>query len=296
MRKLYCVADHIFSLECPEKWLSLLINYIPFEVADGEPIFTLTVSESPCPMRDETDDTLIFVDSSDDDMPRIEVYARSEYWRFAISKWKKSPICCQLCTDALFTQATLYISDSDARFAIDNGTMLLYAFRTAHLSTLELHASAVVKDGFAQLFLGHSGKGKSTHARMWQAAYPDAWLLNDDNPVLRLMSDGQVRVYGSPWSGKTPCYKAQSAPVRGIVKLSQAPQNQIHRLSHAEAYAYLLASASGLKIVPKMMDELHATIAQVVMTVPFFGLQCLPDTFAAVLCHQTLSTPDTTTL
>ena len=208
----------------------------------------------------------------------------------------EGPICCQLCTDALFTQATLYISDSDARFAIDNGTMLLYAFRTAHLSTLELHASAVVKDGFAQLFLGHSGTGKSTHARMWQAAYPDAWLLNDDNPVLRLMSDGQVRVYGSPWSGKTPCYKAQSAPVRGIVKLSQAPQNQIHRLSHAEAYAYLLASASGLKIVPKMMDELHATIAQVVMTVPFFGLQCLPDTFAAVLCHQTLSTPDTTTL
>jgi energy-coupling factor transporter ATP-binding protein EcfA2 len=152
-----------------------------------------------------------------------------------------------------------------------------------------MHASVTVRDGYAQLFLGHSGTGKSTHSRLWQEAYPDAWLLNDDNPVLRVLPDGEVRVYGSPWSGKTPCYKNQSAPVRGIVKLSQAPHNEIRLLRLPEAYAYMLASSSGLKIVPEMMDRLYETIAKTIQLVPVYGLECLPNTDAARLCHDTLT-------
>lgn len=159
-----------------------------------------------------------------------------------------------------------------------------------------MHASVIVKDGFGQLFLGHSGTGKSTHARLWQEAYPDAWLLNDDNPVVRVMSDGEVRVYGSPWSGKTPCYKQAFAPVRGIVKLSQAPHNEMTRLRLPEAYAYMLSSSSGLKIVPTMMDSLYNTVVRVITIIPVFGLKCLQDKDAAVLCRETLNTTDMTSL
>jgi hypothetical protein len=188
----------------------------------------------------------------------------------------------------------------DVRFCIDNGLMLMYAFRTAPLMTLEMHAAVVVKkvpefqgskssngsNGY--LFLGHSGTGKSTHARQWLAAFEDAWLLNDDNPILRVMSDGDVRVYGSPWSGKTPCYKNASAPVGGIVKLSQAPHNEIHTISLPHAYAYMLSSASGLKIDAKMSDCLFESIKHVITHVPFYHLECLPNADAARVCLQGL--------
>lgn len=294
MRKLFSVAEHIFAIEATAEQFALLGNYTPFETTDGEPLFVLHVSdEAYC---ENEDYTRVFVDSSDDEMPRIEVYAAMGNWRFDVSKRKKDLICFHLSVDARFSNATLYIKDTDVRFAIDNAAMLLYAFATADLKTLEMHASVVVKDGFGQLFLGHSGTGKSTHARLWQEAYPDAWLLNDDNPVVRVMPEGEVRVYGSPWSGKTPCYKQAFAPVRGIVKLSQAPHNEMTCLRLPEAYAYMLSSSSGLKIVPTMMDSLYNTVVRVITTIPVFGLKCLPDKDAAILCRETLNTIDMTSL
>lgn len=294
MRKLFSVAEHIFAIEAAAEQFALLGNYAPFEVSGGEPLFVLHVSGEA--YRETDDYTRVFVDSSDDDMPRIEVYAATCKWRFDVSKRKDSPICLRLCTNVRFSDATLYVEDTDIRFAIDNAAMLLYAFATADLKTLEMHASVIVKDGYGQLFLGHSGTGKSTHARLWQETYPDAWLLNDDNPVVRVMPEGEVRVYGSPWSGKTPCYKQAFAPVRGIVKLSQAPHNEMTRLRLPEAYAYMLSSSSGLKIVPVMMDSLYNTVVRVITTIPVFGLKCLPDKDAAVLCRETLNTTDMTLL
>jgi hypothetical protein len=176
----------------------------------------------------------------------------------------------------------------------------MYAFRTAPLMTLEMHAAVVVKkvpefqgsngskgeDALGYLFLGHSGTGKSTHARQWLAAFEDAWLLNDDNPILRVMDDGQVRVYGSPWSGKTPCYKNESAPVRAIVKLSQAPENKIHSITLPQAYAYMLSSASGLKMEQTMADNMFETIKHIITHTPCYHLACLPNVDAAKVCRD----------
>ena len=179
--------------------------------------------------------------------------------------------------------------------------MLMYAFRTAPLMTLEMHAAVVVKrevmgnglsaigeergdEARGYLFLGHSGTGKSTHARQWLAKFEDAWLLNDDNPILRVMDDGEVRVYGSPWSGKTPCYKNDSAPVGGIIKLSQAPENQISSITLPQAYAYMLSSASGLKMEQSMADNLFETIKHVITHTPCYPLACLPNQEAARVC------------
>jgi hypothetical protein len=51
----------------------------------------------------------------------------------------------------------------------------------------------------------------------------------------------------------------------------------------------MLASSSGLKIVPEMMDCLYETIAKTIQLVPVYGLECLPNTDAARLCHDTLT-------
>lgn len=287
--RIYKVADHHFAFTMEEKILDQLTNYAPFEVSEGDPLYTLTIVDHPLASYEQM--THVFTDTSDDDMPRIEVYRDAEKRLFRVSMWKESPVCMEMEAALDFSKAELYIHPEQkaTRFAIDNAAMLLYAFRTATLHTLEMHASVIMKDGFGQLFLGHSGTGKSTHSRLWQEAYEDAVLMNDDNPVVRLLASGEVRVYGSPWSGKTPCYKQLSAPVRGIVKLDQAPQNEIRRMKLPESYAYMLSSSSGLKIEPEMMDALYDTISQIIQTVPMYHLDCLPDTDAARLCHDTLS-------
>ena len=77
---------------------------------------------------------------------------------------------------------------------------------------------------------GRIRHGKSTHTRLWQEHIPGARLLNDDSPIIR-MYQGQATAFGSPWSGKTPCYRNISRPIAGIVRLSQAPANEITRLS-----------------------------------------------------------------
>lgn len=284
-RRYYRVADFLFSVDAEKEVFSLMTNYEPFlvENTDEKGIFQLSVVE-----RLEMDDTNkehVFTDTSDDDMPRIEVYRAAQGWLLLVSMYKDSDVCTRLWADKDFHEAKIEIKTKNIRFSLDNACMLLYAFSTAKLGALEMHASVTVKDEKGYLFLGKSGTGKSTHSALWQEAFDDARLLNDDNPILRLLPDGEVRVYGSPWSGKTPCYINKSVPVGAIVKLSQAPHNEIRPLRLPEAYAYMLSSASGLKIVPEMMDALYATIAKMIQTVQVYGLECLPNVEAARVCH-----------
>jgi len=280
-------------------------NYAPFLIAPSavqqqDLRFALSVHlQDELPIDDLG--TPYFVDSSDDDMPRIEVYRHANQdWTFCVSMYKEAPVVCMFHASHDFHEATLYAPSSTFTFALNNAAMLLYAFSTASFATLEMHAAVIVRHGMGQLFLGKSGTGKSTHARLWLQAFPSAWLLNDDNPILRLEDEtvgenGQsvfrpvVRVYGSPWSGKTPCYKNASAPVAAIVKLSQAPHNEMVTLRLPEAYAYMLSSASGLKIIPEMMDCLYDTISRMIQTIPLYHLDCLPNTAAAELCYSTIS-------
>ncbi|RGN29570.1 hypothetical protein, partial [Bacteroides oleiciplenus] len=115
---------------------------------------------------------------------------------------------------------------------------IAYGVATAPLETVAIHTSTIVCKGKAILFLGESGTGKSTHTRLWREHIEGAVLLNDDSPIIRII-DGKPWVYGSPWSGKTPCYKNESYPLAACVRLSQAPYNQIKRLSIAQGYAAL---------------------------------------------------------
>ena len=279
-----------------------MTNYEPFSVSqelDAEPIFVLKVElDGLLSAEERATYQHVFTDNSEDDMPRIEVYRSSEkHWLMRVSQIASSPICCELTCTSDFTHGALHIDGDcqDVRFCIDNGLMLIYAFRAAPLMTLEMHAAVVVRDvptfqsskgSNGYLFLGHSGTGKSTHARQWLAAFEDAWLLNDDNPILRVLDNGQVRVYGSPWSGKTPCYNNADAQVGAIVKLSQAPENRIQTLRLPQAYAYMLSSASGLKMDSGMSDYLYESIKHIITHIPFYHLECLPNVQAAMVCYD----------
>ena len=199
--------------------------------------------------------------------------------------------CCRLQISKDYQAAKAWIGGTpeERRYALDTTLMLLYSFASSKLDTLLVHASTVEYDGKGYLFLGKSGTGKSTHSRLWLDHIKGSELLNDDNPIVRII-DGKVYVYGSPWSGKTGCYKNQKVQVGGIVRLHQAPFNRITPLSGIKAYAALLPSCSGMKWNHEMADSIHSTLSMVIERVPIYGLECLPNPKAAIICHIKLLT------
>ena len=290
---MFRVAEQVFTLTGSERLLMTASNLAPFRVPTelySEADIRFAVQTQLVEQLDEAGNyEHFFTDNSDPDMPRIEVYQSSDEWLFRIAQVADAPVCCVIRMTKDFHSATLYLrtsSISTIRFGIDNALMLLFAFATAHEHILEMHAAVVVHEGKARLFLGHSGTGKSTHARQWLAQFHTSYLLNDDNPILRLDEHGQLWVYGSPWSGKTPCYRNERVPVAAIVQLEQAPQNTVLDITPAQAYAYILSSWSGLKVLHEPMNGIHDTISRIVLSTPIKKLQCLPDKASAQLCYQ----------
>ena len=288
MKKAYEVAGHIFTVELPDRYplWDLMGQYNPFEipVPESGAIFSLEW----VPGLPEREKTPVYTEIPEENgQARIELYRIEGGWRFEMAPTAKAPTCCWLETDEDYTRATLSITPErrSALFAINNSLMILYAFRTASIGTLEMHSSVVIRDGKGYMFLGKSGTGKSTHSRQWLETFPGTELLNDDNPVIRADGTG-VRVYGTPWSGKTPCYRKLDVPVGAIVRIRQSPENRATRLGLVEAYASVYSSCSGLKAERKIADGLHATLEQVVTTVPCFVLDCRPDHEAAEVCYE----------
>ncbi|WP_295936419.1 hypothetical protein [uncultured Alistipes sp.] len=173
------------------------------------------------------------------------------------------------------------------------GLWTVYNIAAIARQTVAIHTSVISYNGQSVLFLGESGTGKSTHTRLWRENIPGATLLNDDSPVVRVAegggTDAKVTAFGSPWSGKTPCYRNVSNPIRGIVRLSQAPHNQIRRLRPIEAIGALLPSCPpSFAHDEKLYDAVCATVSAIVAQVPVYHLECLPDKAAAELSFNTI--------
>ena len=201
-------------------------------------------------------------------------------------------LCARVTTDATFGHvAVALVGEMPAQrhFGLNNTLMLAYAFAAADHQTLLMHASVIRQGGRGYLMTAPSGTGKSTHTRLWYDNIPGCDLMNDDNPVVRIWPDGRVIVYGSPWSGKTPCYRNIQAPVGAIVRIRQAPFNKIERLGAIQAYATLMSSASSFRPFQKLAEGWHRTLEGLAGTVPCYILDCLPDDDAAALCHKTVA-------
>lgn len=168
------------------------------------------------------------------------------------------------------------------------GMWLMFGLCTVPKGAIAIHSSVLIKDGKAVLCLGESGTGKSTHTRLWREHIDGTGLLNDDSPIIRLV-DGVPTAFGSPWSGKTPCYRNLHYPIAGFIRLSQAPYNKIHRLSTLHAIGALLPSCPpAFAYDDYLQDCLCDTLSAMLSTVPVFHLECLPNAAAAELSYNTI--------
>jgi len=168
----------------------------------------------------------------------------------------------RLIVDRSFSTGTLQLSEpafaafpaaAPLDYPLDE---LLVMHRLTQERAIELHACGIVTaDGSGNLFVGHSGAGKTTTTRLW-TANEDVEVLSDDRIILRWDEDGAkpgghldtdykkngvIRMYGTPWHGEAMYASPGSAPIARILILEHGRGNVLTRLSPSQAVVELFA-------------------------------------------------------
>jgi hypothetical protein len=217
----------------------------------------------------------------------------------------------RLMTDRHFRRATLELSDeffacSPAASALDYPLdELLIMHRLTQEKAIELHGTGMVRpNGEANLFVGHSGAGKSTTTRLW-TALEDVEVLSDDRIIVRRDSDASVvgipcnasssasnrgflrsaqddkkykmRMYGTPWHGEAMYASPNSVPLTRIFVLEHGHGNVVALLSPPRAVAELFARS----FVPfhrhEYVDSALEFLQELVHAVPVYRYAFEPD-------------------
>ena len=152
---------------------------------------------------------------------------------------------------------------------------------------MPLHAALVEKDGYGVVFLGSSGMGKSTQAKLW-VEHQGADSIIGDRPGLRRI-DGQWIGFGMPWDGKDGIRQQKQVPIRALISLEQAPENSIRRLTKQEAMIVLLNQVMMPMWDDAAMALLTPLMGQLATEIPFYHLRNLPNKEATELTRETIS-------
>ena len=269
--------------------MQLLPSFAPF-ATDNEPrelLFTLTVDDSLRPAKGRT-----LVRKFDTGNGDTLVYQLPDGGYQYIIRDIHDRDCCLLVTNKDFSLCHCALNGDWVMrsFGLNDALMLIYAFAGAFRQTMLIHASCIMmrQPDIAFPFIAKSGTGKSTHSSLWLKHIEDCELMNDDNPIIRIV-DGTPYIYGSPWSGKTPCYRNVKARLGAVVRIDRAPQNSIEKLSPVSAFASLLPACSSMKWDSDTYNNLCDAITRIIETTPVYTLHCLPDQEAAELCHKTIA-------
>lgn len=288
----YIIADWLVRIEFAQESsmdaASILPSFVPFRATGStegyEHLTTITVDYDLKPYQQDRRQHIRIFDTGNAHIA-VDRLPDGGY-QYVIHDMAKAK-CALLIASADFSAVRCNLRGTEAmrRFGLNNAVMLAYAFAGARRHTLLIHASLVRADGIAYAFIARSGTGKSTQTANWLKVIPNTDLMNDDNPVIRIVN-GQVIAYGSPWSGKTPCYRQTSAPLGAVTQISRAQDNHVERLTPLQAFAYLLPACSTMKWERAIHGSVCDSISALIAAIPVYVLHCTPHPESAVVCHE----------
>ena len=173
-------------------------------------------------------------------------------------------------------------------------TKLLIALTAQHLLRYDaciFHAAAFRWRGYAWLFTGPSGVGKSTQYRLWKTLFgPEVEMICGDMPILTTEQDGMIRVHPSAWNGKEHWSGSVTAPLGGIIFLEQAEETTIERLEPELSVQPLLRQFMCVPDTEKEILAYSALADRMVSRYPVWLLRNRADEDGARLTRQTLET------
>lgn len=286
----FSIAEHMicitFLSDSPEDNITLLPSFEPFATKQGadRSFFTLVVDNKISRFNDAQ---LSFITESDTGNGIITVgQTEKKIYQFIIRDNRNNE-CCLLQVNKDFSEAkcSVYGNTGMKKFGLNDALMIMYAFRGSFFNTLLMHASVVENNGYGYAFIAKSGVGKSTHSKLWLENIEGSTLLNDDNPIVRVTGDNAY-IYGSPWSGKTPCYKQRKAKLGAIVKIVREEYNEINKCLPYVAFGNILSACSNLRNDKTISHNTSDNVIRLVEVMPYnYILKCLPNKEAAMVCH-----------
>ena len=283
----YNIAGHTISIETSDAAATagILPSFVPFRIAqptDDIRLFHLS-GNMPLEIPQQTPE-----DDFDWNGISYTVYGTPEGRLITMTLGNKTHIL-RASPDWRLLQTDMLLTESVETQFLNNFLIVAFGMASAPMQTIKVHASVIEKNGNALLFLGKSGTGKSTHSSLWQRFIPGCSLLNDDEPVVRVAEDGSVWVYGTPWSGKTPCYRNEKARVAAFVQLYQAPENRLSSLAPLHAFGYLFGSSCMMRTDADSKGFVFNTVADILQNTPVYRLDCRPDEAAVRLTEQLMN-------
>ena len=289
----YHIADFYIELQFAENNnndASLVPSLSPFLVERVDEfdnlLFKLTVDDRLKPRREGRERIGKFDTGNGDTV--VDHFADGSYQY--IIKNVLGGECCLLQADSKFQNCVCALNGTHnmRTFGLNNALMLIFAFAGSLKNTLLMHASLVRQDDFGYAFIAKSGTGKSTQVSNWLKVIPGCDLMNDDNPIIRII-DENVFIYGSPWSGKTPCYRKVKARLGAITRIERDSSNWVEELNPVKAFASVLPSCSTMKWDSRIFNAVCDSVTKLVESIGIYTLHCLPNEESASVCYKSIS-------
>ena len=141
---------------------------------------------------------------------------------------------------------------------------------------VEVHGCGVVDSRrMGQLFVGKSGAGKTTMARLWEKQ-AGITVLSDDRIILRRV-DNTICMYGTPWHGEADLASPEKAPLEKLYFLAKGTENEISPLTISEAVGRLFACSFPPFYSHPGLDFTLGFLEEIVRAIPCHELKFLPD-------------------
>lgn len=151
-----------------------------------------------------------------------------------------------------------------------------------------MHGAVIGLNGQAYMFTAPSGVGKTTHTGFWLKAFPEAFMLNGDKPILR-MENGGFTAYGTPWAGKEGLNKNTSLPLKAICILTRGEQNEITPVKFGNVYPFLIGQTYRPTDAQEMSKTLEL-IKKLGESTSLYLLKCNLDPSAATVAYNGMNT------
>ena len=132
-----------------------------------------------------------------------------------------------------------------------------------------IHSSGVEFHGRGYMLSGRSGAGKSTISGKFALAGHE--VLSDDRIVVRKI-DGELRMFGTPWSGEAGIARNKDLPLHGIFFLHHGENDFANKISPAEAVERLMPVTSIPWYDKSVLSKVLAFCEEIVSACPAYDL------------------------
>lgn len=265
MNKIFKICDFIFEVNYPKE-LPVPEFFMLFEILDGKPEYTYKIQFSEeFPTKEgkglaNRSDIKVFQTNIGENR-LIRIKNENEYYAYY--------------QEVSETAAEIYLKpEMMSLYNIDPVFTSLFAFerRLLKREALVLHCAYVKDRGGAILFSAPSETGKTTQANLWEK-YRGSKTINGDRAVIQKVN-GKWYAHGWPVCGTSEVCNNISMPIKAIVMLSQAKENQVRKMKGREAFISLYSQITinqwNIPACQKAVD----LIENILEEIPIYHLGC----------------------